>query len=75
MMQEENRIVHRGFHAAEYSTKYIMNLKNDEGFFKRFWQTHVLLWGHWYTCLGFLVMSPLGFKARVGSALFAFLQR
>ena len=23
-------------------------------------------------CFGFLVMSPLGFKARVGSALFAF---
>ena len=22
--------------------------------------------GHWYSCLGFLVMSPLGFKARVG---------
>ena len=29
-------------------------------------------WGHWYPCFGFLVMSPLGFKARVGSALFAF---
>ena len=28
-------------------------------------------WGHWYPCFGFLVMSPLGFKARVGSALFA----
>ena len=29
-------------------------------------------WGHWYSCFGFLVTSPLGFKARVGSALFAF---
>ena len=38
---------------------------------KRFWRTHVLFWGHWYPCFGFLVMSPLGFKARVGSALFA----
>ena len=28
--------------------------------------------GHWYPCFGFLVTSPLGFKARVGSALFAF---
>ena len=28
-------------------------------------------WGHWYPCFGFLVTSPLGFKARVGSALFA----
>ena len=28
-------------------------------------------WGHWYTCFRFLVTSPLGFKARVGSALFA----
>ena len=34
--------------------------------------THVLFWGHWYPCFGFLVASPLGFKAQVGSALFAF---
>ena len=36
-----------------------------------FWQTIVLLWGHWHPYFGFLVTSPLGFKARVGSALFA----
>ena len=30
-------------------------------------------WGdYWYPCFGFLVMSRLGFIARVGSALFAF---
>ena len=29
-------------------------------------------WGHWYHCFEFLVTSPLGFKARMGSALFAF---
>ena len=28
--------------------------------------------GHWSPCFGFLVTSPVGFKARVGSALFAF---
>ena len=28
--------------------------------------------GHWYPCFGFLVTSPLGFIARVGSALFTF---
>ena len=28
-------------------------------------------WGHWYPYFGFLVTSPLGFKARVGSSLFA----
>ena len=28
------------------------------------------LWGHWYPCFGLLVTSPLGFKVRVGSALF-----
>ena len=39
-------------------------------FFKVFWRTDVLFWGHWYPCFGFLVTSPLGFKARVGSALF-----
>ena len=27
-------------------------------------------WGHWYPCFGLPVTSPLGFKARVGSALF-----
>ena len=40
-------------------------------FFKKFWRTYVLFWGHWYPCFGFLVTSPLGFKARVGSALLA----
>ena len=33
--------------------------------------SHVLFWGHWYPCFGFLVTSHVGFKARVGSALFA----
>ena len=28
--------------------------------------TCVLFWSHWYLCFGFLVRSPLGFKARVG---------
>ena len=28
--------------------------------------------GHWYPCFGFLVTCPLGFKARVGSALITF---
>ena len=43
-------------------------------FFWSFWWTHtyVLFWGHLYPCFGFLVTSPLGFKARMGSALFAF---
>ena len=37
--------------------------------------SHVLFWGHWYPCFGFLVTSPLGFKARVDSALFALRRR
>ena len=37
--------------------------------------SHVPFWGHWYPCFGFLVTSPLGFKARVGSALFALRRR
>ena len=28
------------------------------------------LWGHWYPYFGLLMTSPLGFKARVGSAIF-----
>ena len=39
-------------------------------FFKVFGGHMSFFWGHWYPCFGFLVMSPLGFKARVGSALF-----
>ena len=38
---------------------------------KSFWWTQVSCWGQWYPCFGFLVTSPLGFKARVGSSLFA----
>ena len=41
-------------------------------FLKFLTDTRVLFSGHWYPCFGFLVTSPLGFKARVGSALFAF---
>ena len=39
-------------------------------FLKFLADTCPFLGGHWYPCFGFLVMSPLGFKARVGSALF-----
>ena len=61
----------------EFQMKYDRNLTDLSLFFfifyflKSFWRTHVLFWGHWYPCFGFLVTSPLGFKARVGSALFA----
>ena len=41
-------------------------------FVKKIGQTHVHLWGYWYPCFASLVMSPLGFIARVDSALFAF---
>ena len=40
-------------------------------FFKVFGGQMSFFGGHWYPCFGFLVTSPLGFKARVGSALFA----
>ena len=40
-------------------------------FFKIFFgRQESFLWGHWYPYFGLLVTSPLGFKARVGSALF-----
>ena len=39
-------------------------------FFLNFCWAHVHFWGHWYPCFGLLLTSPLGFKARVGSALF-----
>ena len=37
-----------------------------------FWRRHDLFWRPLVPCFGFLVTSPLGFKARVGSALFTF---
>ena len=40
-------------------------------FFKIFWGTQFLLWGHWYPCFGLLVTSALGFKARVDHPLLA----
>ena len=39
-------------------------------FFLNFGGHESFLWGHWYPHFGLLVTSPLGFKARVGSALF-----
>ena len=36
---------------------------------KKICWTHVHFWGHWYPCFELLVMSPLGFKARVGSLI------
>ena len=41
-------------------------------FLNVFLRINVLFLNHWYPCFGFLVTSPLGFKFRVGSALFAF---
>ena len=45
---------------------------NAELFFleKTFGGQESFLWGHWYPYFGLLVTSSLGFKARVGSALF-----
>ena len=44
-----------------------------DGSFLMFLADACPFWGHCYLCFGFLVTSPLGFKARVGSELFAFL--
>ena len=38
-------------------------------FFKFLEDMSPILWGHWYLCFGLLVISPLGFKARVGSLI------
>ena len=57
-----------GFHRLRFSVANITDLV----FFKKiFFRGHEsFLWGHWYPYFGLLVTSPLGFKARVGSALF-----
>ena len=36
-----------------------------ETFFFNFWRKSVLLWGHWCSYFGLVVMFALGFKARV----------
>ena len=38
-------------------------------FFNFFGGRRLFLWAHWYPCFGLLVMSPLGFKVRVGSLI------
>ena len=59
--------------ASKNSDKNSINCtRSYTTFLKKFWWIYVLFWGHWYPCFGLLVTSPLGFKARVGSALFAF---
>ena len=51
-------------------------LEKDTSFFKKsFWRTDTSFWGPSTPEFGFLVTSPLGFKARVGSALICFLRR
>ena len=40
-------------------------------FFKMFVGHKSFVWDHWYPCFGLVVMSPIGFKARVGSLIFA----
>ena len=60
-----------------YDTQPTVRSMYNVHFFFFFCRTHlhVLFWDHWYPCFGFLVTSPLGFKARVGSALFALRRR
>ena len=50
--------------------KYTQIITHFFFFFLNFCWTHVHFWGHRYPCFGLLVTSPLGFKSRVGSALF-----
>ena len=53
-----------------YTFSSIKFYLKDWLFFEIFGGHESFLWGHWYPYLGLLVTSPLGFKARVGSALF-----
>ena len=56
---------------VSFPSKYrSMFLGGNSFLFKVFGGHMSFFWGHWYPCFGFLVTSPLGFKARVGSALF-----
>ena len=69
-----NKIRSQTFKECYFGASQIYIESPDFFFFLSFCRTHthVLFWGHWFPCFGFLVTSPLGFKARVGSALFAF---
>ena len=54
-------------HMEKSSKQLFIKVYNSSVFLA---ETCVLFWGHWYPWFGFLVTSFLGFKARVGSALF-----
>ena len=62
------------YYAPLLSTTFLLH-KERKSIFLTFLADTCPFWGPWYPCFGFLVISPLGFKARVGSALFTFLQR
>ena len=70
-----SRISHSGFSTNRthgfrvYSHCIITNVKTIffDVFFLIFGGHMSFLWGHWYPCFGLLVMSALGFKARVES--------
>ena len=61
---------------SQVSTDSTARQVGDPSFFLLFFGGHkFFVWGHWYPCFGFLVMSALGFKARVDPLLSTLLLR
>ena len=52
---------------------WVQNVLVLFSFFEVFGRHKSFSWGHWYPCFGLLVMSALGFKARVDFSLACFL--
>ena len=46
-----------------------MDARGSQHTHKKIEDIKSFLWGHWYPCCGLLVISPLGFKSRVGSLI------
>ena len=63
-------IIFRVLHFENFDVDVNIEKRKHFFFFYKFLED--FLWGHWYPYFGLLVMSSLGFKARVGSALFKF---
>ena len=57
-------------HFVLHHDRLKIKVKKYPFFFLKIVEDMSPFWGHWYPYFGLLVMSPLGFKARVGSALF-----
>ena len=48
--------------SVEHAGKAVHGIFNNKDEYLGMHGTHILFWGQWYSCFGFLMMSHLGVK-------------